>query len=59
MKTVLDFLSSNWMMISPIIYEIAARLFPTPKDISIINGIKSLADSVIPNLKKGSDQTHN
>lgn len=51
MNDVLKFLSENWIWLGPIIFEVAARLIPSQKSVSIINAIKVVADKVIPNLK--------
>ena len=53
MKDVVNFLIANWEWISPAAYELAVRLLPTSKSLSLINLTKSVADKVIPNLKKG------
>lgn len=48
MKNVIDYLFANWEWIGPIAYELAVRLFPTQKDLSIINLVKRGTD-LIPN----------
>jgi hypothetical protein len=54
MKDILNFISENWIWLGPIVFEVAARLLPTQKSLSIINAVKVIADKVIPNLKKDS-----
>lgn len=49
MKNVIDYFLANWYWISPVVFEVAARLFPTQKSLSIINGVKKVTDFVIPN----------
>jgi len=41
--------------LAPALYEIAVRLFPTDKNLSLINVIKSVTDKVVPNLKKDKE----
>ncbi len=52
MKDVINFLSENWGWLAPLLYEVAVRLFPTEKSLSLINFLKGVTDKVIPNLKK-------
>lgn len=50
----MQFIIQHWELISSIglsLYEIIARKAPTQKDISLINGIKSIADTLIRNVK--------
>ncbi len=55
MKDVLDFVVANWTWLAPTLYEIAVRLFPSEKNLSLINAGKSVLDKVIPNIKKDKD----
>lgn len=52
MKQVIEYLSNNWEWIGPIVYELAVRLIPSAKSLSIINAVKKTADVVVPNLRK-------
>ena len=51
----MDFLFNHWEQLTGIaffLYEVIARKVPTSKDISIINGIKEIADIAIRNKKR-------
>ncbi len=54
MNKVLEFIVDNWIWLGPVVFEIIARLMPTERSLSIINGIKTVADKVIPNIKKNA-----
>lgn len=53
MRTVFEFISNNWPMVSGVAYFVLARIIPTERSIDILNGVKNLADCIVPNLKKG------
>lgn len=42
----------------PVLSEIALRLYPTKKNISLISFINKIFNLIIPNFKKGSDLNH-
>ncbi len=54
MKETLQWIVDNsWLL--PILYEVAVRLFPSEKSLSLINAIKQVVDFVLPNLKKDKE----
>lgn len=57
MDQILKFLGEWWPLLSPIAAEVLLRLAPTSKSYSIINGIKNVADTLVPN-KNASGGTH-
>jgi hypothetical protein len=52
MKNALNFIIDHWILITPIILEIGARVIPTEKNYSILSHAVKLLNVVIPNLKK-------
>jgi hypothetical protein len=63
-QTLLAFLWENKIAIATVIYETAARAFPTKKDITLTNVIKvagsiavNLIDTLVPN-KAVDNETH-
>lgn len=52
MKTFIEFLLEYWMQISPLAYELIARLYPTRWNISILDNIFKLLNLIVPNLRR-------
>jgi len=55
MNQTIEFIVANYYWLAPSLYELAVRLFPTEKNLSLINVIKQITDKVVPNLKKDKD----
>ena len=49
---ILAFLSTYWPYLATA-YEIGVRLYPTNKDLSLLNKIMAAAEVLVPNLAKG------
>lgn len=50
---IVQFILSNWdtiLGLGSVVWETIARVAPTKKSLSIINGIKKVADVVVPNI---------
>jgi hypothetical protein len=52
---LLNFLTDYWPAISLIIYELCARLFPTSKNLSLLDGGLKLSGEILKLTKKGAD----
>lgn len=52
----MQWIIDNYALISallPIVYTLFNRLFPSEKDLDLINAIKKALDFILPNIKKG------
>jgi len=52
MSVILAFIAANYVPISAIAYELAVRIFPTTRDLSIINLAKNISDTIVKNKSK-------
>lgn len=52
MNPTLQFIIDNWIIIAPVVYEIIARLWPTKWNISLLDKIWQLINTIIPNIRK-------
>jgi len=55
MDKAIQFVVENYGWLAPLLYEIAVRLFPSEKNLSLINVVKQVVDKTIPNIKKDKD----
>lgn len=47
--TIFDFIADKWPVISPIIYEIIVRIYPTGRNLSLLDNAFKLLSWIIPN----------
>lgn len=48
---IIDFIKDNWLIISPIIYEILVRAIPTKWNASIIDYIIGILNAIVENKR--------
>lgn len=51
-ESVLNFIAENWLLLSPLVYEILARIWPTKWNISLLDNLRKILDIVVPNIRK-------
>jgi hypothetical protein len=52
MHKVFDFLADNWLIITPIVYEVSARLTPTKTNVSLIDFAVKILGVILKNRRK-------
>jgi len=48
---IIDWITANWAILIPLVYELIARLWPTKWDISILDWIFKLLNLIVPNKR--------